>query len=105
MKEATDKLEEIAKSEKDAELAKRKEALGEYAKDMTDEQLMDDKDYQIATLKKEKDEALAKASTDPKPDDKKVDLVAGSTGKDLTDEESIRRSKIDEYAFGKKEDK
>lgn len=102
LKEATDKLEEIAKAEKDAELAKRKEALGEYAKDMTDEQLMDEKDYQIATLKKEKDEALAKAKVEEKGSEKKEDLTVGADDKEVGSEEQVKRDKVNQYAFGKK---
>ena len=66
LEESTAKLESLTKelettrgslkAKEDAEKAEkvktRRDALGDFAKDMTDEDILDDKNYEIATLKK-----------------------------------------------------
>jgi len=52
----------------------RKSELVDFAKDMTDEQLLDSKEYEIAKLRKEKAELL-KANQEGK----KIEMTAGST--------------------------
>ena len=73
-------------------IIERRNLLGEYAKDMTDEQVLDDKEFEIAKLRKENDELKKKtmetsSTMVSKPADKDKDI------------EKIRK-KIDEMAFG-----
>lgn len=81
---ANNKLAEIeetekkAKEEADAKLVvERKEELGEFAKDLSDEQLLDDKEYKIAKLTKENAELAAKKDLE------KSSLEAGSFKNDI----------------------
>jgi len=59
---------------------------------------MDEKDYQIATLKKEKAEALAGSKKKEKANDD--DLTVGGDAKDVDDDLLEKRSRVDRYAFG-----
>jgi len=97
--QANEKLAVIEKAERDAKIAKRKEQLGTYAKDMTDDQILDEKDFMIAMLTKERDEA--KAKVEPKVEKSAVkDLAIGGMDKDVATREAEARKKVDKYAFG-----
>jgi len=75
-------------------IAERREQLGEFAKDLTDEQLLDEKEFEIALLKKKVAE-LEKASKN---------VSSPAVGSVSTDDKITQlRKKIDEYAFGKRE--
>ena len=114
---------EIARRDKeirDAEIAKRKTDLGDIAKDMTDEDVMNEDKYKIAKLTKENAdlkaqvEATAKAaaekaaaapaaepakgSTEPKPE---ADLDKGSKDKKKDTEVFTTQKRVTEKAFGK----
>ena len=79
----------------DATLKSRKDELGEFAKDMTDESLLNDKDYELAKLRKENAELKAGKVTEPKKP-----LAKGSSDK-VTLEQSSRQ-KVDKYcSWGK----
>jgi len=111
LKEVTTKLEAAMtelKVFKDAEEAKvkaelaskiqaRKDELGEFAKEMKDEDIMDETKFELAKLRKENAELKAgKAQPETKPDLKK-----GSADKNLNDTELKTRGKVDELAFGR----
>jgi hypothetical protein len=112
LKEATAKLEaataEIAKfkaveeAKAKAEIASkvqaRKDELGEFAKDMKDEDVLDETKYEMAKLRKEN--ADLKARKDKK-DDEKPDLTKGSADKKVAEVETKSRAKVNELAFGR----
>jgi len=112
-KESEDFKAEIAKRDKeirDVELAKRKEALGDLAKDMSDDDVMDEDKFKIAKLEKENLELKAKvekAGTDTEKPEKAntgtedVDLDKGSKDKKKTDVILATQKRIDEKAWGK----
>jgi hypothetical protein len=52
-------------AEKAAAIQSRKDEIGEYAKDMSDEDILNDLKFENAKLRKERDEALAKANIAP----------------------------------------
>lgn len=114
---------EIARRDKeirDAEIAKRKTELGDVAKDMTDEDVMNEDKYKIAKLTKENADLKAqveatakaaaekaaaapaaepaKASTEQKPE---ADLDKGSKDKKKDTEVFTAQKRITEKAFGK----
>jgi len=104
MEEATAKLKKYEEAEKAAEKAKidelvkaRKEELGEFAKDMKDEDLLDVTKYEMAKLRKENAELKAGKET-PK---NKPDLTKGSADKEINKDELKTRGKVDELAFGR----
>lgn len=70
--------------EKVTKVKSRKEDLGEYAKDMSDEDILNDLKFENAKLKKERDEAIKKAST-------KTGLDAGSTI--VNEDETVTKQK------------
>ena len=61
-------------AEKASAVKARKDQIGEYAKDMSDEDILNDLKFENAKLKKERDEAIAKATA--------AVPAAGSTGVD-----------------------
>ena len=79
------KVEEAKKiaDEKAAIVKSRKEGLAEYAKDMSDEDILNDLKFENAKLKKERDEAIKKAS------DK--GLAAGATV--VIEDETVKKQK------------
>lgn len=114
---------EIARRDKeirDAEIAKRKTELGDVAKDMTDEDVMNEDKYKIAKLTKENADLKAqveatakaaaekaaaapaaepaKASVEQKPE---ADLDKGSKDKKKDTEVFTAQKRITEKAFGK----
>ena len=92
---------EKAKAEevKRAELIKsRRDELGEKAKDMKDEDILDEKTYKIAKLEKENAELKAGKKTDPAAP--APDLTKGADDKTVQTEEAKSRKKVDELAFG-----
>jgi hypothetical protein len=104
---------EIAKRDKeirDAEIAKRKTELGDLAKDMKDEDIMNDDKYKIAKLTKENAELKAKVpvvdpakgSEEKKPE---TDLDKGSKDKKKETEIFETQKRVNEKAFGKEEKK
>jgi hypothetical protein len=112
---------EIAKRDKeirDAEIAKRKTELGDIAKDMTDEDIMNEDKYKIAKLTKEnadlkvKIEAIAKPADKPADDPNKgsdgtkpdADLDKGSKDKKKDSEIFTTQKRVTEKAFGKEKE-
>jgi hypothetical protein len=110
LKEAVGKLEAATselKKFKDAEAAAvkaktdemikaRKEELGDFAKDMKDEDVLDETKYEMAKLRKENAELKKGKAPAPKPD-----LSKGSADKEPKATETKSRSKVDELAFGR----
>ncbi len=94
LKKATDKLTLIAKAEKDKLIKARKDELGEFAKDVSDEDILNDTKFENLKLKKYI--ADKEAGKDVKPP---VDLTKGSVEKGKTDEVTKRNS-IRDIAFG-----
>lgn len=76
--------------EKAAKVKSRKDELGEYAKDMSDEDVLNDLKFENAKLKKERDEAVKKAS--------KTGLDAGATVV-VEDEVTKKRKNIQARAW------
>jgi len=118
-KEAGDAVAEIAKRDKeirDAQIAKRREELGDLAKDMSDDDVMNEDKFKVAKLEKENADLKAKvekADKDSKGPEKankdkekeEADLDKGS--KDKTKDETIfaTQKRIDEKAWGKEDSK
>lgn len=124
LEDLTKKLEEAKKevedmkANKEAELkvareeatliANRKSELGDFAKEMTDEHILNDDKYEVAKLKKENAELKAKAavttetaSTNVEAGSSKVTLEAGS--KNVEDDVIAKKQKrISELAFASK---
>lgn len=108
LEEATKKLEEYVKKEEDAKKAEvaakvtaRRTELGEFAKDMTDEQILNEDKYELAKVKKENADLKAGKVTAPaKVEEKKPDLATGSTDKDPVKEFQAVRKRVDDMAFG-----
>ena len=106
---ANTKLAEFEKSKTDAERAAldakikaRKDELGEFAKDMKDEDILDEVKFENAKLKKEVAE-LKSGKTPKKPEEakKKPDLVTGGADKNTEDEIKAAAKRVSEMAFGK----
>ena len=92
--------EETARIAEIAALAKsRKDEVGEYAKDMSDEDILNDLKFENAKLKKERDEALAKANIAPAKD---AGLNAGkiATSEDVS---YTKQKTVQEKAWNEKE--
>ena len=110
LKEVTTKLEaatvelkkfqdaeiEKAKIELASKIQARKDELGEFAKDMKDEDILDESKFELAKLRKENAELKAVKAPEIKPD-----LTKGSADKKLNETELKTRSKVDELAFGR----
>jgi len=97
LKKFQDAEAEKAKIELASKIQARKDELGEFAKDMKDEDIMDETKYEMAKLRKENAELkLAKVTPTEKPD-----LTKGSADKNLNEGETTTRSKVDELAFGR----
>jgi len=97
--EATTELDRRDAEIKEAELAKRKEALGDSAGGMEDIDILDDVKYELALLKKENvelKEAAAKNTTKPN-----VTLSKGSTDKGSVDPAIAVGKRVIEKAYGK----
>jgi len=93
LKERVDLFE---KAEKDKKLAERKDVLGEFAKDLSDEQLLSDGEFANAKLRKENADLkkqLDSAGKGPKT------LDAGSTRKSTGAEYSVQKT-VQSLAFG-----
>ena len=114
---ATDATAEIAKRDKeikDVEIAKRKTELGDLAKDMTDEDIMNEDKFKIAKLTKENADLKTKVETakpvvdDPAKGaaDKKedADLDKGSKDKKKDGEIFDAQKRVNEKAFGKEKE-
>jgi len=71
-----------------AELAKRKETLGEFAEGLEDADILDEVKYEMALLKKENAELKKAVAEAPRKtdDDANTDLTKGSKDKDAEDE-------------------
>ena len=104
---------EIAKRDKeikDAEIAKRKTELGDLAKDMTDEDIMNEDKFKIAKLTKENADLKAKVPVEePKKGSEEhkeeTDLDKGSKDKKKDTEVFATQKRVNEKAFGKEEKK
>jgi septal ring factor EnvC (AmiA/AmiB activator) len=107
---------EIAKRDKeikDAEIAKRKTELGDLAKDMTDEDIMNEDKFKIAKLTKENADLKSKVEAAAKPAEKvaepvkaaevkaEADLDKGSKDKKKDNEIFTTQKRVTEKAFGK----
>ena len=104
LEKATKKAEELQTKMNEIEKAKvqelvkaRRDELGDYVKDLSDEQILDETKYEIAKLKKENAELRSGKKKDP--DDGDPDFTKGSIDKDKVDHEAKLRDKIDSYAF------
>lgn len=94
-----DKLAKIEKAKRDAEINKRRNELGDFAKKLTDDDIMDENKYTIA--KKDKEIADLKAGKKVDNDtDIKPDLTKGSDDKDTQDS----GKKVRSLAWGKDKD-
>lgn len=107
---ATAEIARRDKEIKDAEIAKRKTELGDIAKDMSDEDVMNEDKYQIAKLKKENADLKAKIpASDPAKGsaEKKEDADLDKGSKDKNKDTAIfaTQKKVTERAFGKQENK
>jgi len=105
-KEADEAKAEIAKIAEEAKqklVAERREQLGEFAKEMSDEQVLDEKDFAIALKDKEIAELKAGKVEEKKEDDTKadVDLDKGSKDKKDIDENMQVGNRVLEKAYGK----
>ncbi len=100
--QATAKLDEINKASRDAEIKKRKDELTEaFAKDMSDEDILDDVKFELAKLKKENAELKAGKTPVKTVAAAKPVLTKGSADKEGEDAIKTSRSKVDDYAFGR----
>jgi len=90
-KVATDELSKRIEAEKAAIIKSRKDELGEFAKDMKDEEILDDVKFELAKLKKENSELKAAKVAEPKSVEK-AGLEAGT--KDPVFEKQTRISEI-----------
>jgi len=97
LKKFQDAEAEKKKVELAAKIQTRKDELGDFSKDMKDEDILDEAKYEMAKLRKENAELKAGKKTEtPKPD-----LTKGSADKSVSQEEVKTRSKVDELAFGR----
>lgn len=102
LSEAQAKLDEIEKAKMAEKIKALRDELGEeFAKDLKDEDIMNEDKFAIAKLKKENSE-LKKATVKAAP--VTVDLTKGSVDKDINAEKTSR-SQVREFAFGKSSDK
>lgn len=92
---------EVEKAKVTEKLEARKVELAEYAKDMKDEDILDDTKFELAKLRKENAELKAGKVTPTKPIIN-VDLTKGSA--DKTVGELDVRKKIDSFAFGENDE-
>ena len=86
-KEAEEAKAEIARRDAEiteAELAKRKEILGDFSEGMEDSDILDDVKYELALLKKENAELKAAAKIE-KVEGEEPEMAKGSKGKDVED--------------------
>jgi hypothetical protein len=86
---------------KQAAIAERKEALGDFAEGMADEDILDDVKYELATLKKENAELKAKTAEEEPEKAEKVAMTKGSKNKNQKDELFKTQSRVVEKAYGK----
>ena len=116
-KEAEEAKAEITRRDKeikDAGIAKRREELGDLAKDMSDDDIMNDDKFKIVKLEKENTELKAKVekADKDKEDPEKAnkgkeddDLDKGSKDKEKNSELFATQKRIDEKAWGKDDKK
>lgn len=97
LKKFQDAEAEKVKIELAAKIQARKDELGDFAKEMKDEDIMDETKYEMAKLRKENAELKAGKVTPAE----KPDLTKGSADKNLNEGETTTRSKVDELAFGR----
>lgn len=99
--EAKKELEEATKvaAEKATKVAERKAELGEeFAKDMSDEDILNDDKFENAKLKKEN--AELKASKPEKASVKETSLQAGAKAEAKPDRIAEKQKSVRKYAFG-----
>lgn len=99
------KLTEIEKAKVKELVDARRKELGEFAKDFTDEQILNEDKYEMAKLKKENAELKAggnSVNTGKKDDNQDPDLTKGSTDKDGEKRIETAAKKVDELAFPRK---
>jgi len=101
LSEAQAQLAEIEKAKMAAQVKTRRDELGEeFAKDLKDEEIMNEDKFAIAQLKKENAELKKGTAPVVTP----ADLTKGSADKDINTEKTSR-SKVKELAFGKSSEK
>lgn len=90
-------------TENATKIANRKAELAEFSKDLKDEELLDDKNYEIAKLKKEKSELEAKLKVQPETASTQTStqtLVVGTKEKKES-EITAKQKLVHDLAFGK----
>jgi len=98
--EANAKVEENEKAKVNEKIKARRDELAEFAKDMKDEDLLDDTKYEIA--KKDKKIAELEAATKKNAPVSQPDLTKGAEDKEVKSSEALSREKVNEYAYGRK---
>jgi hypothetical protein len=90
-------------AENATKVAERKAELAEFSKDLKDEDLLDDKSYEIAKLKKANAELEAKIKAVPVTASVQTDNQTLEVGtKDKKESEiTAKQKRVDEFAFGK----
>ena len=90
-------MAKFEKAEKDAKIKERKEKLGEFAKDMSDEDILDDAKYEMA----QKDKKIAELESTVEKATKKLgaDFTKGSADKEPLSDEETSRNKVNDYAW------
>lgn len=100
----TEKAEAIENAKVEtAKLAERRTEIGDFGKEISDEDILDDAKYEVSLLKKENAELKVKAgkvNETASTKDKDTQLDVGS--KETKTEVSKKQDKVREYAFGKK---
>lgn len=100
-----DALSEIATRDKaveDATIKARKEELGDSAKDMEDEDILDDSKYKIAKLEKENaalKDKVGDSDEDTKPKTASIELTKGSTDKKVGKDIWEVQKRVNDKAF------
>jgi len=100
--EANQKLADIEKANTDATLKARKDELADFAKDMSDEDILDEAKYEVAKLKKENAELKEKVEKSSTETPATPDLTKGAADKKPTSAEQTSRNLVNEYAYGRR---
>lgn len=103
LKDAEDKVAGYEKAERDAKIKSRRDELGDFAKDVKDEELLDDEKFENLKIKKENarlKDVVKKAKEDGKITEEDIKgLEIGSTDKDVDDEIKAKAKRVNEIAF------
>jgi hypothetical protein len=100
LEEAQKKIADFEKAQKETEekakqekIKVRKDELADFAKDMTDEDILDDAKFELKKKDKEIAELKTKGSTN------NVDLTKGATDKDKPTGEALSRQRVNQFAY------